>query len=61
MIRGPYNANKHSSYVELVIVVDNKVFKMFGENVKKVHQHCKDLANIVNAVRTFLKECKESN
>lgn len=50
LIRGPYNANKYSSYVELVIVVDNKVYKHFGENAKRVHQHCKDLANIVNAV-----------
>ncbi|EDW85054.2 uncharacterized protein Dwil_GK14446 [Drosophila willistoni] len=50
LIRGPYNANKYSSYVELVIVVDNKVYKHFGENTKKVHQHCKDLANIVNAL-----------
>nr|XP_036234356.1 disintegrin and metalloproteinase domain-containing protein 12 isoform X3 [Bactrocera oleae] len=50
VIRGPYNANKHSSYVELVIVVDNKLYKSFGENSKKVHQHCKDLANIINAL-----------
>ncbi|XP_065371221.1 disintegrin and metalloproteinase domain-containing protein 9 [Calliphora vicina] len=50
MIRGPYNSNKHSSYVEIVIVVDNKAFKSFNENFKKVHQHCKDLANIMNAL-----------
>ena len=50
MIRGPYNSNKHSSYVEIVIVVDNKAFKGLSESMKKVHQHCKDLANIMNAV-----------
>ncbi|XP_053946621.1 disintegrin and metalloproteinase domain-containing protein 12, partial [Anastrepha ludens] len=50
VIRGPYNANKHSSYVELVIVVDNKMYKSFGESQRKVHQHCKDLANIINAL-----------
>ncbi|KAH8360157.1 hypothetical protein KR093_011094, partial [Drosophila rubida] len=50
LIRGPYNANKYSSYVELVIVVDNKLYKHFGESAKRVHQHCKDLANIVNAL-----------
>lgn len=55
MIRGPYNANKHSSYVELVIVVDNKVYKSFGESPRKVHQHCKDLANIINAVSCTVK------
>lgn len=53
-IRGPYNANRHSSFVELVLVVDNKVYKSLGENLKKVHSHCKDIANIMNAVsRTF--------
>uniref|UniRef100_A0A1B0C3F3 Peptidase M12B domain-containing protein n=1 Tax=Glossina palpalis gambiensis TaxID=67801 RepID=A0A1B0C3F3_9MUSC len=50
VIRGPFNSNKHSSYVELVIVIDNKAYKSFGENMKKVHQHCKDLANIINAL-----------
>lgn len=50
IIRGPFNANKHSSFVELVIVVDNKVYKSLGESMKKVHKHCKDLANIVNAL-----------
>ncbi|EDV48915.2 disintegrin and metalloproteinase domain-containing protein 12 [Drosophila erecta] len=50
LIRGPYNANKFSSYVELVIVVDNKVYKNFQESTKKVHQYCKGLANIINAL-----------
>lgn len=50
-VRGPYNANKRSSYVELVLVVDNKVFKSLDRNYTKVHQHCKDIANIINAVR----------
>lgn len=53
LIRGPYNANKYSSYVELVIVVDNKVYKHFQESAKKVHQHCKNLANIINSVSYF--------
>ncbi|XP_017067188.2 LOW QUALITY PROTEIN: disintegrin and metalloproteinase domain-containing protein 12 [Drosophila eugracilis] len=50
LIRGPYNANKYSSYVELVIVVDNKVYKNMQESSKKVHQLCKNLANIINAL-----------
>lgn len=49
-IRGPYNANKHSSYVELVLVVDNKTYKFLDKNLTRVHQHCKDIANIINAV-----------
>lgn len=57
VIRGPYNANKHSSYVELVIVVDNKISKAYGGNIKNIHKHCQDIANIVNAVsmKVFLK------
>uniref|UniRef100_A0A182VS55 Peptidase M12B domain-containing protein n=1 Tax=Anopheles minimus TaxID=112268 RepID=A0A182VS55_9DIPT len=49
-IRGPYNANKYSSYVELVIVVDNKMFKTMRENFKTVQQYCKDITNIINAL-----------
>uniref|UniRef100_A0A182R883 Disintegrin and metalloproteinase domain-containing protein 12 n=1 Tax=Anopheles funestus TaxID=62324 RepID=A0A182R883_ANOFN len=49
-IRGPYNANKYSSYVELVIVVDNKMFKTMRENFKAVQQYCKDITNIINAL-----------
>ncbi|XP_058169468.1 uncharacterized protein LOC131284622 [Anopheles ziemanni] len=49
-IRGPYNANRYSSYVELVIVVDNKMFKTMRENFKTVQQYCKDITNIINAL-----------
>lgn len=53
MTRGPYNANKHSSFVELILVVDNKVYHAHNENMKKVHKYCKDIANIVNAVSVW--------
>uniref|UniRef100_A0A336MLR0 CSON003023 protein n=1 Tax=Culicoides sonorensis TaxID=179676 RepID=A0A336MLR0_CULSO len=49
-IRGPYNANKHSSYVELLMVVDNKVYTSMDKNIKRVHQHCKDIVNIINGL-----------
>lgn len=49
-IRGPYNANRHSRYVELVLVIDKKEYIALDENLDKVHQHCKDIANIINAV-----------
>lgn len=52
IIRGPYNANKHSSFVELVLVVDNKLYKAMGKNLKRVQEHCIDIANIINAVST---------
>ncbi|CAG9804945.1 unnamed protein product [Chironomus riparius] len=50
IIRGPYNANRRSNYVELVLVVDNKVFTSLDSDITKVHQHCKDIANIINAL-----------
>ena len=53
-IRGPYNANRHSRYVELVLVIDKKEYIALDENLDRVHQHCKDIANIINAVSTIL-------
>lgn len=49
LIRGPYNANADSSYVELLLVIDNSVFKAH-KNLAAVHEYCKQLTNIVNAV-----------
>lgn len=53
MIKEPYNANKQSSFVELVIVIDNDVYKEMNENLDKVHKYCKDIANIINSVSIF--------
>lgn len=52
-VREPYNANKQSSFVELVIVVDNEIYKEMNENLDKIHQYCKDIANIINSVGWF--------
>lgn len=49
-MREPYNANKQSSFVELVIVVDHEVYTKMDENLDKVHKYCKDIANIINSV-----------
>ncbi|XP_059609961.1 disintegrin and metalloproteinase domain-containing protein 12 [Phlebotomus argentipes] len=49
-IRGPYNANRDSSFVELLLVVDNKVYNALGQSLKRVHNHCKTIANIINAL-----------
>lgn len=51
VIHGPYNSNRDSSYVELMLVADQSVFAVH-KTVNKVHDYCKALANIVNAVRT---------
>ncbi|CAB0003854.1 unnamed protein product [Nesidiocoris tenuis] len=50
LIRGPYNANKQSRFVELVLVVDNKLYEGMNKNLEAVHNHCKDIANIINAL-----------
>lgn len=49
-IHGPYNANKKTRYVELVLVVDHKEYVELDSNKEKVYQHCKDIANIINAL-----------
>ncbi|XP_046591917.1 uncharacterized protein LOC107216740 isoform X1 [Neodiprion lecontei] len=50
VIRGPYNANKESRYVELVMVIDQKGYFALGKNMARVYHHCKDIANIINAL-----------
>lgn len=38
--------------MELVLVIDKKEYIALDENLSKVYQHCKDIANIINAVST---------
>lgn len=52
-IRGPYNENEQSRYVELVLVVDMDEYKEMGEDLRRVYRHCKDIANIINSVSTY--------
>ncbi|XP_063834603.1 disintegrin and metalloproteinase domain-containing protein 12 [Ostrinia nubilalis] len=49
-VRGPFNANKLSRYVELVLVSDHREFQANGESVETVHHQLKDVANIINSV-----------
>ncbi|KAL7306094.1 hypothetical protein TKK_0001547 [Trichogramma kaykai] len=49
-IRGPYNANRHSRYIELVLVIDYDGYWSLNKNRTRVDQHCKDIANIINAL-----------
>ncbi|XP_061723382.1 disintegrin and metalloproteinase domain-containing protein 33-like [Cydia pomonella] len=50
LVQEPYNANKRSRYVELVLVVDHGEYLASGQNIRLVHRHMKDLANIINSV-----------
>lgn len=54
MLRGPSKANRHSLFVEFVLVVDNAIYRNFDRDFKKIHTYCKDIANVVNAVIDFL-------
>jgi hypothetical protein len=49
-LQGPWNANKRSRYVELLLVVDNKEYKDHNEDLEKVYKICKDVANVMNAL-----------
>lgn len=49
----PYNSNELSSFVELVIVIDNRIYKSMNSDLDRVHRYCKDIANIINAVSRF--------
>ena len=49
-IKGPWNANKQSRYVELLLVVDNKEYQDHDEDLQKVYRICKDVANVMNAL-----------
>ncbi|CAH1104939.1 unnamed protein product [Psylliodes chrysocephalus] len=50
LVRGPYNANKESKYVELVLVIDNQEYKELGESTTRVVNHAKTIANIINGL-----------
>lgn len=52
-VRGPFNVNKQSRYVELVLVADNGEYHANGENIHTVHRQLKDVANIINSVSVF--------
>lgn len=49
-IHPPFNANKSSRFVELVMVVDNDVFLQLDSNVTLVHESCHKIATFFNAV-----------
>ncbi|CAG9821991.1 unnamed protein product, partial [Phaedon cochleariae] len=49
-VRGPYNANRESKYVELVLVIDNQGYSDLGESKSKVLNHAKTIANIINGL-----------
>lgn len=55
-LKGPYNQNENSRFMELVIVIDHEEYKSFDSDLSKVYQHTKDIANIINSV-SFVFYC----
>ena len=49
-LKGPWNANKRSRYVELVLVVDNLEYVEHDKDLDLVYRICKDVANVMNAL-----------
>ncbi|XP_050435802.1 disintegrin and metalloproteinase domain-containing protein 28 [Adelges cooleyi] len=49
-VRGPYNENDNSRYIELVLVIDQEEYKAYNSNLSEVHKHAKDIANIINSL-----------
>jgi len=49
-LKGPYNQNDKSRFIELVFVLDQEEYKSFNSELSKVHQHTKAIANIINSV-----------
>lgn len=49
-LRGPWNSDKRSRYVELVLVVDNQEYIEHDKNLDLVYRICKDVANVMNAL-----------
>ncbi|XP_058117428.1 zinc metalloproteinase-disintegrin-like MTP4 [Anopheles coustani] len=47
-IKGPYQANRHSRYVELLLVVDNSLYRKLNRNEWHVKEYCASLVNHIN-------------
>ncbi|XP_035779434.1 zinc metalloproteinase-disintegrin-like BmMP isoform X2 [Anopheles albimanus] len=48
MIRGPYQANRHTRFVEMVLVVDRAFFQRFDKDEWKVYDYCTSIVNHIN-------------
>ena len=46
----PWNSNKNSRFVELVLVVDTRLYIQFGRNQNSLHNMCKQIANKMNSI-----------
>lgn len=49
-VKGPYDSNKDSRYLELILVVDKETFEELDSDLMKVNNHCQNVANTANMV-----------
>ena len=49
-LKDPWNANAGSRYIELVIVVDTRIFIQFGRNANSIDNMCIEIAKRMNAI-----------
>ena len=49
-IHYPWNSNRKSRYIELVIVVDTRIFIQFGRNVNSINNMCIEIAKRMNSI-----------
>jgi len=49
-IHSPWNANDKSRYIELVIVVDTRIFIQFGRNANSINNMCIEIAKTMNSI-----------
>ena len=45
-----WNSNENSRFVELVLVVDTRLYIQFGRNQNSLHAICKQIANKINSI-----------
>ena len=49
-ISPPWNSNHKSRFVELVLVVDTRLYIQFGRRDKSIHEMCQQIAKKINSI-----------
>ena len=49
-IHPPWNANNNSRYIEIVLVIDTRIFIQFGRNSDSINSMCKQIARKMNSI-----------
>ncbi len=49
-VKGPYNSNQDSYYVELCFVIDNNIYREHNGNSREINKFAINVVNIMNVV-----------